>query len=394
MFQISRNLSWLIILLISQLFLLSACGNTSQPEKLSHTLVISDTLQIPVIGNNEYIRIDETGGFLLIKRKGVGITLYDLKANTILWEKENEELAYLGDHVQSLDIVEDNVFGIGYQSLSAYNLKDGELKFTQKLPKRQGSRPKNYPIFKTTINEDPYILTTYNIDENGWTNVDLLAMGKEDNESIRHFTILSLNSEETTKHVIGRYEPGSNILTDDPKLPLDDQFYMVNDGKLYHAFNPEPKLWATNISLNDPKADAYHELALDYPKSRYFIPNSEKNNVHDIHSRLNQNMSLMGLFFDPNSKRFYIPYFRALFEWEQEIVDNPSTTQSQVDLGFQRIRVAVFNQEFEKEAEVALPVNIHTLIGVVNDELYLKGYDEGENYDIIYKARIQNIKED
>jgi hypothetical protein len=388
-FQNSKNFSWLMIIFISQLYLLSACANTTPSEKLSDNLLISDTLLIPVIGNNEYVRIDDTGCLLLIKRRGVGVSLYDLKSNTILWEKENEELAYLGDPVQSIDIVEDNVFAIGYQFLSVFSLKNGELKFTQKLPKRLGSRPKNYSIFKTTINDDPYILTTYNIDENGWTKVDLLAMEKEDNASIRHFTILSLDTEETTTHVIGRYEPESNILTDDPKLPLDDQFYLVKDGTLYHAFTPEPKVWATNITLDDPKANEYYKLALDYPESSYFIPNSEKNNVHDIRSRLNQNMSLMGIFFDPNSKRFYIPYFRALFEWEQEIVDNPATTQSQVDLGFQRIRVAVFTQEFEKIAETALPANIHTLIGVVNDELYLKGYDEGENYDVIYKAIIK-----
>ncbi len=214
-------------------------------------------------------------------------------------------------------------------------------------------------------------------------------MEKEDYASIRHFSILSFNSEETIGHVIGRYEPQANIISDDPKLPLNDEFYIVVGDVLYHANTPEPKIWATTITLDDPKADAYFELALDYPESRYFIPNSNKNNIHDIGSRLNQNMSLMGIFFDPTSKRFYIPYLRALFEWEQEIVDNPETTQSQVDLGFQRIRVAVFTQEFEKIAEVALPANIHTLFGVVNDELYLKGYDEGENYDIIYKAIIK-----
>ena len=389
MFRKLRNLNWLIIIFVSQLCLFSACENNNPSEKHSDTLIVSDTLQIPVIGNNEYIRIDETGSFLLIKKRGVGISLYNLKSNTILWEKENEELAYLGDPAQSFDIVDDNVFAIGYQFLSAYSLKEGELKFTQKLPKRLGSRPKNYSIFKTTINDEPYILTTYNIDENGWTKVDLLAMEKEDNASIRHFTILSLNTEETTKHVIGRYEPESNILTDDPKLPLDDKFYTVINEKLYHAFTPEPKIWATNITLDDPKADAYFELELDYPESRYFIPNSNKNNIHDIGSRLNMNMSLMGIFFDPSSKRFYIPYFRALFEWEQEIVDNPETTQSQVELGFQRIRIAVFTEDFEKIAETALPVNMHTLIGVVNDELYLKGYDEGENYDVIYKAIIK-----
>ena len=168
MFRKLRKLNWLIIIFISQLCLLSACENTNPSEKHSDTLIITDTLQIPVIGNNEYVRIDETGSFLLIRRKDAGITLYDLKSNSIVWEKENEELAYLGDPTKILDIVEDNVITIGYQSLSVYSLSECQLKFTKKLPKSSGFRFKNYPIFKTTINDQPYILTTYNIGQNGW----------------------------------------------------------------------------------------------------------------------------------------------------------------------------------------------------------------------------------
>ncbi len=386
----SKNNNWLIVLLfVGQLFLFSACNSNGQPEKLSKTLVIQDTLQIPVIGKNEYIRIDEEGKHLLIKRKGSGISLYNLKTSSITWELQNEELIYLGDPIQTLDIIDDNVIILGNQFLRSYSIMEGILQFTQKVPKRILNAGSNYPIFKTSIENQPFILMKYNIKENGWGDVDFISMEKEDYASLRAFTLFSFNTDETVKSVIGRHEPESNILTDEPKLPLVNELYTVVDEILYHAFSPEAKIWATPITLDDPSAETYHELELDYPKNRYFIPNNQKNNVHDLRKRMNENMSLMGIFFDPKSNRFYVPYFRALFEWEQEIVDNPKTTQSQVDLGFQRIRVAVFNQEFEKEAEVALPANIHTLIGVVNDELYLKGYDEGENYDIIYKAIIK-----
>jgi hypothetical protein len=230
-------------------------------------------------------------------------------------------------------------------------------------------------------------LVNYTSEANGWGRVNLLEMEKEDYLSGRFFSLIPLQREVSELNVIGRYEKEANILSDGPKIPLVAKRYTVVNDTLYYLHASEPKVWASTISLDDPYAFSVYDFELNYPINRLFIPAEEKNNIHDVGQAMDDNYRVLGLYYDDLTSTFVMPYFRALFEWEKEHYLK-SGGKSQLELGFERYQVAIFTKDFQKIRELTLPLDIHTVIGVSNGSIYLTGFEEGDDYDIIYKTSI------
>jgi hypothetical protein len=387
-FNIHKNILWPVILIIGYSFIFCACQLEGNKGNINDVLTIEESIKIPVVGKNKYIRISEETGNLLIRQENKGIVLYNCLTDSVLWELKEQDVIFKDDPLQTIDIVDDLVVILGYKTLRAHSLETGELLFVHNVPDRISSSMGYDPIFKVDIDGVDYLLTDYNTKANGWGNVNLMAMEKKDYETIRLFSLFNLNQDTPIANLIGRYEKGSTILAEGPKLPLIKDLYTVVNNTLYHLEANEPKVWATSISLDDPIASIQYDLQLSYPVNRYFLPANQKNNLHEVSIRMDQNLRILGLFYDKSLSAFVVPYFRALHDWEMVIFQNQKGSKSQLELGFQRMQVAIFNENFQKIKELTLPVNIHTVIGVSNQTLFLKGFEEGDDYDIIYKASL------
>lgn len=377
----------LIIIFISLIFLFS-CGQKDRDEIPASSFQILEEIQIPIIGNNEYVGFDGEANELLIRNEE-GIFLFDLAKREVRWSLSIAELTYMDDLPQRINLMHDFVLVIGISYLQKFDRNDGSLIHVQKIPTGNQAYFFHYPAFHVSINNQPYFLIEFKpVRSPNDPPVPFLHVTNEDYFKRRYYSLFPDSNEDSVSvTAIGKIAPDANIVSDEDKIPLNGTKYIVVDDTLYYAMVGEPKVWQIPVTLDDPDAVRTFNLALKYPAINYKIPKSQGNNIHDVVRRYNENMNIEGIYYDSRNNLFYVAYSRALFEFEIEMLDSQETSASRQDLGIQTFNLTVLDRSFNTIKEAVIP-NIHTVVGVHDNYIYVKGWDEGEDYDIIYKGKM------
>lgn len=376
-----------LIIFFMSLFLWLACEQSDDEEIPSADFVIQEEIQIPVVGENKYVGFDGAAGEILIKNEE-GLFLFDLARRSVRWKRPMSEMTYLDDVAQTFHLLDDYVVVVGLNHLQKFNRSDGSLYQVQKIPTRYPEF-EHFPAYNVSIDDKPYFLLQFTPirppnEEVVWQNLT-----NEDYFKRRQYGLLPLSDSDSIGVTsIGKIAPDANIVSDEDKIPLHGTKYLVLEDTLYYAFNSEPKVWQIPVSLDDPDAIRTFNLALKFPAINYRIPKSQANNIHSIEGRMDGNILIQGLLYDSKTDLIYLPYARALFDYERDMIANKPTSMSRLELGIQRFNLAVMDRTFTTIKEAIIP-NTHTVIGVHNGYIYVKGWDEGENYDIVYKGKIE-----
>lgn len=386
--------TYLFLVFVIGMCILFSCGTQIKQDSADHSFKFLDTLKVPIIGQNEYLAIDPEQKQLFIRNSQLGIAVYDYEENNLLWSKTKEELDQ-NDQVSSIGFNNEGIVVLGYKSLRIHSRTDGELQSVHKLPVKLNNDPyTTKPVFPVKSNGKFYFLTDYLTNDHNPQVTDPFSLNTDYYFSVRHFSLIEWDQGDSLSvYPIGRFEPDANIVSTEEKIPFIDLLYLTVNDTMIEVFAGEPKVWMYKIADDDPKAFASFDLELDYPAINYKLPANQGNNQHDYRRRLDANLQITKLSYDAAQDLFYFLYFRALEPFELEIVDNPAEKRSRRDMGFQRLRLAVFNKEFAKLAELPFPVELHTLIGVHDGEVFVKGYDEGEDHDLVYKLGIYGLQE-
>ena len=375
------------IVVLMGLFFLISCSQKEGDEMASVEFIVMEEIQIPVIGKNKYVGFDGEANELLIKNEE-GIFLFDLALREVRWSLTAAELTHLDDLPQRINLMKDFVLVIGISYLQKFDRMDGSLIQVQKIPTGYQAYY-HYPAFNASINNLPYFLIEFRPvrapnEARAWLNVT-----KEDYFKRRHYSLFPDNDQDSVAvTAIGKVAPDANIVSDEDKIPLNGTKYLVVNDTLYYAFVGEPKVWQIPISLDDPDAIRTFDLSLKYPAINYKIPKSQGNNIHSLQGRMDGNMNIQDIFHDRRNDFFYVAYTRALFEFERDLIANNPEGTSRLDLGIETFNLTVLDRSFNPIKEAVLP-KIHTVIGVHDNYVYVKGWEEGEDYDVLYKGKIE-----
>lgn len=383
---------YFFLVLATGLFVLNSCGTLIEQDSEDYSFEFLDTLKVPIIGENEYLAIDPEQRQLFIRNSQLGIAVYDYKADNVLWSMTREVLDQ-NDPVSSIGFSNEGLVVLGFKSLRIHSRADGTLQSVHRLPVKLNFDPQTTkPVFTVRSNGKSYFLTDYLTNAHNPQASDPFSMNTDYYFNVRHFSLIEWDQGDSLSvYPIGRFEPDANIVSAEEKIPFIEILYFAVNDTMIEIFAGEPKVWMYKIADDDPRAFASFDLELDYPAINYKLPANQGNNQHDYRRRLDANLQITKLSYDAAQDLFYLLYFRALEPFEMDIVDNPAEKRSRRDLGFQRFRLAVFNKEFEKLAELPFPIEMHTLIGVHDGQVFVKGYDEGEDYDLIYKLGIDGF---
>ena len=368
-------------------FFCLACSDSEEGEIPEAEFAVIEEVRVPIIGKNKFIGFDGEKSEILVKNEN-GIFLFDLLQGAVRWQLSMSEMTYLDDIPQSFHLLDDFVVVIGFDHLQKFSRLDGSLHQLQKSPTRYQVF-EYFPAYNVYIQDQSYFLAHFNPirppnEQLVWQNLT-----NEDYFKRRHYYLFPLNDEDSVSvTAIGKIAPDANIVSDEDKIPLHGTKYLVVRDTLYYAFNSEPKVWQIPVSLDDPDAIRTFDLQLKFPDINYRIPKTQRDNIHSIEGRMDGNLLIQGILYDKGTDLIYLPYARALFDYERDLLANNPSSMSRRELGFQRFNIAVMDRTFTTIKEAIIP-NTHTVIGVHNGYIYVKGWDEGENYDIVYKGKIE-----